>query len=381
MYDKSLLHEYLDGSLEPDRETEFFRSLTESDELRSRFRQMLAVRQAFASDPSIFTPRAETTLKIFSSLGFSLPAAGTGFVKSKINTIKSIVTSNLATIVTAAATCLITVGISYLAFHDSASNKVISVAEPAATQALPAITESVPVVTSREAPSIIHKTHKIIQHTPVNPLPPPAERAAERATPAIEWAAFSTGAESLTDLAGKSNLYNYKRNFKSLTSKNFLERLSFEVKGSYDWNLPKESIEPRNRAVFSNMSFAIYYNLTENWAMGLELRQENFFQQYSTNLDDFVRIEYEQTPNFITGSLCSRFTYRDFSWLQPTCRIAIGGNQSGMVGRLAAGFGLVPVSGISFLLEVDASGLIFYYKNQSYFSKKIGFNYGIVYNF
>ncbi|MFH1051162.1 MAG: hypothetical protein V1779_09585 [bacterium] len=69
-----LIHEFTDGTLETVREPELFNVLASNDELRTEFKQQLAMKSAIRTDAKAYTPAAQSTLNIFSSLGFVPPA-------------------------------------------------------------------------------------------------------------------------------------------------------------------------------------------------------------------------------------------------------------------------------------------------------------------
>ena len=48
-------------------------SLSASEEMRTELKQQLAIRNAVRSDIKALTPKAESTLRIFSELGFTAP--------------------------------------------------------------------------------------------------------------------------------------------------------------------------------------------------------------------------------------------------------------------------------------------------------------------
>lgn len=94
-----LLHAFLDGELEQSHEQPLFNELASSGELRNEMRELLAMRSAVQQDIEAFTPPLAATSNIFSTLGFTLPAATAGAVAAG----EALTASSAATTVAAAS--------------------------------------------------------------------------------------------------------------------------------------------------------------------------------------------------------------------------------------------------------------------------------------
>ena len=70
-----LLHDFLDGELNPVHEDTLFSALQTNESLRLEMKDLLEMRRAVEADKVAFMPSATSTNAIFSQLGFAAPAA------------------------------------------------------------------------------------------------------------------------------------------------------------------------------------------------------------------------------------------------------------------------------------------------------------------
>ena len=68
--------------LNPQQEEAFFQSLSQNDELRTEFKQQIALKSVFTKDLHTFVPSPETTMNLFSKLGMG---TGIGVVASTLS--------------------------------------------------------------------------------------------------------------------------------------------------------------------------------------------------------------------------------------------------------------------------------------------------------
>jgi hypothetical protein len=155
--------------------------------------------------------------------------------------------------------------------------------------------------------------------------------------------------------------------------------LSLEVRGSQYWNFEKEYISPFKSAMFNNTSLSLYYNLLDNFAIGGEVRQENFYQKYNSPAGDTI---FQQQPNFTTFGVNFRYTIPyDFWGIEPMIQLNVGANNAGITGRIMPGLKYTPYRDLTFIIGGELSGLRFHHKNEPFYSYKFGLNYGVMVNF
>ncbi len=152
--------------------------------------------------------------------------------------------------------------------------------------------------------------------------------------------------------------------------------ISIEFRGSSYWNIPYTYIQPDRYMNFKNTGLAVFYELADDFQIGGEIRQETFYQEYR----DDIYI-YKQQPNFLTGSLAFRYIPFHFGRFSNYYQITSGINRAGWSLRPMAGIKFQPYPDISFLLGLEYSYLNFHHNNESFGSHKAGLHYGITYNF
>lgn len=121
-----LIHEYLDGELNTPLEDALFAGLSANTELRTEFSQQIKLHIVAQNDMGTISPPAESTNKIFSSLGFSIP---TGAYLNRIANVSGTIRKSsplalffkkhLATI----ATALISILMTSLVYNTFITNK------------------------------------------------------------------------------------------------------------------------------------------------------------------------------------------------------------------------------------------------------------------
>jgi hypothetical protein len=124
-----LIHEYLDGELNTPLEDALFAGLSTNTELRTEFSQQIKLHIVAQNDMGAISPPTESTNKIFSSLGFSIPTgdylnriAHSSDAKKKIGPIALIFKKHLATIATAIISIALTSFVYTVFLNDKSDN-------------------------------------------------------------------------------------------------------------------------------------------------------------------------------------------------------------------------------------------------------------------
>ncbi|MBM2816758.1 MAG: hypothetical protein HW421_3520 [Ignavibacteria bacterium] len=402
-----LIHDLLDGNLDPSSEEQLFYALSASEEARTELKQQIAVSRAVRADIQAFSPSAKSTMNIYSSLGFNVPVAGATAVAAKsgiLTTLGKFSQGIIGSLITAG----VAVGL-FLSFGRnsqpesvqpaSSSSNLVSQQQPMQPQ-LPIADADKPVP---EKPGTIVKYIYIPAKV--------VENSDAAANPVQQNAADLTKEESLvpdyaktiilTPLSkGNYPLYNPSAigNLAQLNGKpvemtphysNSGELLGFtiEVNNFQDWLLPDPNIEPSSIPKFNNLSGSILYNVSKNTSFGINLRQESFFQTFTgtDNQGDLYR--YEQQPYLTSYSGVFRYSLRSLLGLEgegfiiPMLQLSIGGNKAGTVGRIMLASSFRVNSQFAFMLGVEGGRLWYTHKNNTFTTDKIGVNYGFVYGF
>jgi hypothetical protein len=166
---------------------------------------------------------------------------------------------------------------------------------------------------------------------------------------------------------------------------NFLSRdidltnnFSVEVRGSQDWLMNSSNITPATFPKFNNMAVTAMYALSDDFQAGIDIRQENFYQEF-TGYDEVNHKIYniQQQPNFTSAGIALRYTWNKDGWLPVINQLTMGGTNAGMIGRFMLGTQYSPYHNITFMLGVEYSILRYFHQDQYFASPKVGLNYGV----
>ena len=80
-YDKLIL-DFADGTLDSSKEEELFFHLSVNEEMRGKLKQLMAIENSIQDNTAYFAPPAESTMKVFSALGFSAPVEAAAAAQS-----------------------------------------------------------------------------------------------------------------------------------------------------------------------------------------------------------------------------------------------------------------------------------------------------------
>jgi hypothetical protein len=181
----------------------------------------------------------------------------------------------------------------------------------------------------------------------------------------------------------KDEPLNIDSNLIYINNNLFKDYKNFEIefKGSQYLMTEEPTISPSVIAPFNNSGLAAYYNLSDKFAIGAEIRQETFFQVYN-GYDEYGQYTiYEQQPNFTSYGLILRYSMPYYGKFLPYVQLNAGGNKVGALGRLMIGTKYKLYDDISFSLGLEYSNLFYNYQSGRFNASKFGLNYSIFYNF
>ncbi len=409
---ETLIHEFVDGTLPPEREDEFFMMLSSNSDLRMEFKHMLAIREAVKSDKKAFTPAAESTIKIFGALGFNPPPPAAAIVDSKTGgssaagkaSFMSRYGQGLISGISATVLTLVTV---FWLLDFTGSGGITKIAEKPVqehsttifTQEKEPVKANAPVVSSVETDE-----NKTDTKTSRNDLKP---RVIIIRDTVFEKMKIPDMADINTDINGTDNSKEYNTlkttEIKTEPYSNMLSTdyslpparifsedekqvqqhepigLKLEINGRQDFFGPTRTT-PASMAAFNTSSVAISYELFDDIDVGLDIRQENFYQVFTRTEDDGTVVRISQMPNLTTYGVFCRVRPLGYIYsVAPLLQGNVGIDQAGYTGRTMAGIEISPYSGISILLGWEWSRL--FYNGNKETSDKRGFVYGLQYKF
>ncbi len=402
--DKSdLIYEFTDGNLDANQEKELFKELSVNDDLRQEFKQELAMKHAIRSDAKAFTPTVNSTMNIFSSLGFTAPTAMltattasavtsssklTGALFSKLGL--SLISGILALLITGIASYFIFQNkIDELQNENSRLNNEIALLNK----------KDIPKVSSTDNNNIVKEQSKITKPvikyvyitkdngTKIN---------SEKTEALIHKESFENEeTKNKIDLSnnvkmnfGKIQLAKYHNSLESSELDqislpiNFLkDELGVELEFSKleNWHEIPPTIQPKSFNKFNNSSIRLFYNLDENFAIGTELRQETFFQKFTGVNKDNNLVQYEQQPNFTSVGLLVKYQNKQWNVLgiYPYIQLFGGGTNVGYITRTLLGLRYSPVYNLEFYLGGEYSKLFYQHQKNKFQSGRFDLNYGI----
>jgi hypothetical protein len=161
-------------------------------------------------------------------------------------------------------------------------------------------------------------------------------------------------------------------------------RMRARVRGFSMSANPSATIDPRSNPLFVNMAAALFWNLNEEHALGIEGGQEAIPQLYS-GVENSLPVRYEQ--NLLTPWFGAIYRYRP-SWarigskLTPLAELHAGATREFWPeGRLALGIGYAPLPKLSLELAVEGSILAYPFQSTWFTTRKLGVTYGLVVSF
>jgi hypothetical protein len=409
------LSNFIDGELSAADEQKLFYRIAADDELRREFKNMITVGQAIKNNSDRFSPPAAATANIFNSLGYK-PASSASIVSSETGSVAGFLTRNSRAIFSAAASALITALVMLMILPGTGG--VSS-------------SDSFAYIHSEETPTHIEMTIPAIENYSANNDNTDSAKNINTMIDKSDSNMFSF--EKNTDKKSGnystivndfSNIPEYNKNNRTKISRTDLAsvqklnlipdnklfgnektmlainniptavdiapklstsekplRISMEYRGSQYWFIPEPAIYPAKFAKFNNNAITLFYLATENLSIGPELRQENFYQEF-TGVDELGKETiYKQQPNFTSFGVAVRYALKDVGIVHPVGQFTLGGNKSGAIGRMMAGIVYNPTPNVSFIIGGEYSIMMYNHQNNLFKSQKFGLNYGVAYNF
>ncbi|GEM_PF-1548799 len=409
-----LIQEFLDGELDSRQEQELFAALSSDSSLRNELKQAIDMDKGLSKRVSAFVPYSSTTMSIFSRLGIGTAAgvAAAGTILGLKDSIIAFFSSSLGTIVSTVVAIAVTAG-SFLTFYNPPDTNINPMNNQKQSQQIQS-DNKLPHQKGNNIPGVVAKSTdnntnvkvdtviKYITRTVVknrnndnsaNFSDTRQQKEIETQVENTELAYNDIISPSEAQVESSQQLYLNKSNeisplreqeylFYPLTvNSSKLLNLSFEVKGNGYWNIPKADVPLYNAPAFANLQLSTLYAFNDKFSVGIDLRQESFYQKFIGTNELGESFEYKQYPNYYTFSVLGRYSFLKNSIYGIFTQASMGGTATGGVGRLMLGIELSPFSNISFLLGIEGGMLIYKHQNNIFSSPKLGLNYGVAFNF
>jgi hypothetical protein len=154
--------------------------------------------------------------------------------------------------------------------------------------------------------------------------------------------------------------------------------VAMEIKTNTYVNLQDDSKLEDKSSSSQNYQVTLLYALDENWSIGADVRQEEFYQEVTgtergTGREYIGRIQND----FTSFSALARYSYNNESQFTPIGQFMFGlTGSSYFTGRLLTGVEYSPSSFFSIVVGVEGSVMRFTYEDKPYYSPKLGFSLG-----
>jgi hypothetical protein len=418
MDNKEKLLDLIDGRLDVEQEQALFSELSYNDALRADFKSYMTIDKAIKSDSDSLAPSTAATNSVFASLGYTLPpdvapqpVGGGGFFSSKMFT-------GIAGLVVGAIFTFTLVNIFFDQSDENIETKLIQDQNQISTNL-----ESTNSVAAAEPQAMVVieikngtpiKTHQIFSRTQkqiprVNLVA--EEEVNSNAKEVIKLVPLDEETESTEIkkqemLISNSSIENHsfdsfvfnpnEQSFDfaqssspiKLTNNQVAEQvndskaigMSVEIKNHEAWHFPRHTISPSETPIFNKLGIAVLFETTDNLELGFGIRRENFYLEYDGN-ELGINYNYFQNPNLVSYGVIARYRFAEMSNFEPFVQTELGINSYGIIGRLAFGGELVVFKNISFIFNIESGLFVYSHQINMYTAKKIGFEYGVKFNF
>ncbi len=434
MEQEFLIIEYLDGEMNPAQEEAFFNLLSQNEELRSEFKQQIALKNAFVKDLKGFAPNPQSTMNIFAKLGISAAAitaasntvtssASTSFFKTLTNfftgtAAKSVISTLLVSLVTFATLLKLEV----IEWYDEEGGSKVTVSNTLTKQNDNTINNQLSNLSNNnpnknEAPQtiekVVHKNNFIFTIDTLKLKGKEKEKAIalinkiENLQNNVLLASNQKlNLSDINDLVvinnssiieNRSNL-NYNPNMNTIPSqKVFVGSFSqfssgldlpVSIEGNFQLinnNSQQEIVVNRAYSQINNGKFTLIYNVNSEFYLGGNFTNESYYQNFNYIDKNGRNFEYFQKPEFNVVSALLRYSpdylkvNTQYINIEPMTQASYGYdlNGGGNVTRFGAGANIYLTDKLYFQLLGEYSNLTYSQDNQKYNSNKFVGSIGV----
>lgn len=424
-----LIYNYLDGELPPILEDKLFAEMSINQDLRNEFAKQIKINNFALNDLNSIQIPSDVTSKVFSNLGFSIPA--NNLMKSNFAINKNWIKNNKYRLAVLISTILVLSISGTLLLKDAfdSNNVLINSQRNSFSNVVNQNTEnnlinqqneaSIPLASSlidrnssikgkqknqtnsnlsnsnyylkNQNSSIISKSDKnkeIIQQNKSNDI---AEKL------------------YLEDIKQPNNLNtNYKQsiatltpanfdNFSSNTAINYFHQNEFnnqlmlipDVKSNFELTINTRAFRNSKsiafadeKSFFSGSSISLMYKINEEHYIGGSFGENEFYQEFLYHNGDQLTL-YQQMPNYYWGTFSYKYIpkYLNIGNIaQIYAKTGVGGCKAGVIGELQLGLNIPITQSLNGFIAGDYSTLIYNINREFYNSNKFEILYGISLN-
>lgn len=388
------INDLLDGELNAMHESTLFGELAVNADLRSEFKQQLAIRSAVQNDRVALVPPVALTSSVFSGLGFAGPLAGAAAGAVGGSLLSTWLPKVGIPLLAAAAATGITWGIMRSDAPQQQSMQP-QVQAPGVTQAAPqqpAVKTGEPIVVQKPCThdaqlAVLRRDNAALRAEldRTSSQPSVEQTVVEQNTERTEMPAIAmqpaqrvtvTNAMTLSQASDQRMIQQTALQpiaMRSMMYPSFLVQMrGMSTSSLVDVNAPAQS------TWYENVGLGLLYQLSDNHAVGLEMGSEVFPMSFQGNVNGQV-IQYQQQPQSMWAGAAYRYTLSQLgtSGFAPFGQVLLGGTSFGPLGRMTAGFQYSPAGPISFMLGVEGTSMAYQFNSAWFISSKLGLTYGV----
>lgn len=375
-----LLLAYIAGDLDEIQETLLFSRLMESSDLRTEFRDYLAIDSLVRRDADTIT------------LPAGLKAVTMGAVVAQAHKPTAWLWTHFrvsgVALLSAVLGCVLALVLQQPTALDSSTHTAQNNTDPVVQQYRAGEQQhTAPPTTSKhrteysETTTAAHtqSTHRRNGKQPATHADTLPATAAENAAVAIEYAHQAASPEPTLSLHSTAD----RQQHAIATLPTLLPALStglhIDVRGTALSAFQTTDIPSQSDPWFNNTSIGLRWQIGERHSIGVELGQEAFPQFYS-GTDNGRSVYFEQRPVLLWAGGVYQYTADRIDALggiRPFSRITAGGTVTGPIARAIAGLQYTPDARVSLWLGAEGSLLLYKFQDTWFSSQKAGLSYGI----
>ena len=386
-----LFERFSTGEIDDSESLFFFSDLSTNPELRAEFKSFMALSKSLKIASSSYSPSLESKSRIFEKAGFSIPIAA----DIQNTETKSLNRKNLHSMSKGFVLGSILPAIIFLVFMNyRLSNNIDSEAFDKHQIPVTSLnTECKQLTKSYSNTTEKKRNNKLIKSQNYY-----NNRKVDDKDIAIQSGIIVNDNNrnnnktilKLTNSSATRNIIKYNKNKNGENeilsfniNKNTLSELGFvlELRNSFAWNSIDNSVSPNKLNPLNNLNATLFYELSENVKLGVELKQETFLTQYTGLEANGAKYRYLQQPNFTTFSMATRFTPFIFNTFKPFTQIGFGFNRGGYTVKPEIGLEYKLAENIVLVGTFEYTHFWFFHGSNWFNTKKIGVSYGLSYKF
>lgn len=412
-----LIHDYLDGELNPLLEDKLFTEMAVNQDVRSEFSKQVRLNSFTRQDmDSIYIP-SESTEAIFTSLGFSIPSASIPNVG--VRYYWSWLKKHSLGTVSAILALLLMISASWQMFNQNigkseidlsaksvkvsesqnknTSNKLVGNPNNQLVKSDNIVKNNQFAMTSSK--ELVSKHNSRVFNSGNNSI------VADEADNSVKIEEMQSHGETLASSSNKFftnksvvSIYSIEESdleFRSYSeyNRNMIFQQGVEIhpfdfsglnldvtwsKSKYQYNKTLNLASDEHSFLFGN-DVTIMYRINDEHSLGIALGEEEFYQEFTYHTGEQVAT-YKQIPNYFWGGVSYRYTPTDLKLgesIQPYSKVIAGGAKGGIIAKIEMGVSMRITPSISVFAGGEYGAMVYNIRDKMYNSDKFKFLYGI----